>query len=129
MEKIYLLLLLELYLQMLDDVLNYLFRVGLLILLLPFFNEGVIPILDHMFSAYPPKIPRDLSPTTAKKVHRSEELNVFLESPFPLLDVGVKVINPFLPALLKWLEDLPLGVAEHAKGYDFPLVDDVLFTV
>ena len=48
------------------------------------------------------------------------EANFFFEGPLSLIDVGVEVVDPFFPILLKESEVFAVGPFEHLIRDNFP---------
>lgn len=90
----------------------------------PFVNERVEPILDHML------IPAadesgDEWPLLPIMLIEFKHLNILLRSPFSLLDIGIDMVDPPLPTLMRSSGDHFIG--EHPIGDEFP-VDRFIIT-
>lgn len=83
--------------------------------------ERVVPILDHMLGAFIFEVLGNETPFGAVLLNQLIELLILLLGPMPLLDIGIQIIFPLLPALLLTPRVLPLGLFEQLKRHHPPI--------
>lgn len=89
---------------------------------LPVVDVGIVAVLHHMLRPDQLKLPRDECPFAALLLNQLKELEVFLEAPLLLVEVGVEIVTPFLSAILEWLEVGSFGLAKERERDLLPIV-------
>lgn len=102
----------------------------LLFVALVFADQWIITIFDHMLSSGLMQKWDDLGPFLSVLTDKLKNDEILVSSPVSMYFVAVKMVEPSLPAVLRWPEDGPVGDIEHFLGdlvpfAGFLLSDDV----
>ena len=74
--------------------------VGDLILFPHGLDHRVVSVLDGMLRPLAHEFPRQKCPSAPVEVDQLEDLNIFLERPFPFLDGRIDAVDPLFPAMV-----------------------------
>lgn len=112
----------EFVFEVFEDVAYNFFRTGFVVFFLPVFENRLKSIFYHMLGAYSSQFSEDFCPFAVEEISCSEKGYVFFKRPLSSFDVGVKVVEPFFPALLEWAIELSLRGAEELVGDESPFI-------
>lgn len=102
--------------QVLADVFDHLLGGAALEAALVLLGERVVPVLDHVFGSPAVHGLANLGPLGAQLGSQREQLAVLLRAPLLVVDGGVQVVEPLLPALMRGAEEPLPGPAEQRVG-------------
>ena len=102
---------------------NFLVNMGVCFLPIgnfPLSHQGIVPVLDHVFSSAPFKYFGDAWPPFSLLLDGPHQEKILFDWPFFLLDALIEVIIPSLSALAIGSEEFAVRFDKELKGYRFP---------